>query len=213
MSNRTAKFVSAIFASFLAGAPLTTISHSATRATDDCLSGPKGQTPEAATGTTASITPPNGIAGISQRSATSLRKPPCRIRLHRRIRIHRQKQRRNVRSRTRAPNSPRRPVSTSRSAAMRLLRRCQRMQRSGKIARLRGRRPPRYSDRSSLRAGPIRRVQTPRPIRCRLRAIRSQARVHPREPSRRPPLLPANSRRQTCHRERQPIPCKCSWRR
>jgi hypothetical protein len=46
MSNRTAKFVSAIFASFLAGAPLTTISHSATRATDDCLSGPKGQTPE-----------------------------------------------------------------------------------------------------------------------------------------------------------------------
>ena len=45
MPNRTAKFVSAIFASILAGAPLTTISHSATVAADDCLSGPKGQTP------------------------------------------------------------------------------------------------------------------------------------------------------------------------
>jgi hypothetical protein len=42
MSNRTAKFVSAIFASLLAGAPLTTISHSAAQAADDCLSGPKG---------------------------------------------------------------------------------------------------------------------------------------------------------------------------
>jgi hypothetical protein len=46
MSNRTAKFVSAIFAGFLAGAPLTTISHSAARAADDCLSGPKDQTPQ-----------------------------------------------------------------------------------------------------------------------------------------------------------------------
>lgn len=45
MPNRTAKFASAIFASILAGAPLTTISHSATVAADDCLSGPKGQTP------------------------------------------------------------------------------------------------------------------------------------------------------------------------
>lgn len=45
MPNRTAKFVSAIFASILAGTPLTTISHSATVAADDCLSGPKGLTP------------------------------------------------------------------------------------------------------------------------------------------------------------------------
>ncbi len=45
MPNRTAKFASAVFASILAGAPLTTISHSATVAADDCLSGPKGQTP------------------------------------------------------------------------------------------------------------------------------------------------------------------------
>lgn len=43
MSNRTAKFVSAIFASLLAGAPFTTISHSAAA---ECLSGPKDQTPE-----------------------------------------------------------------------------------------------------------------------------------------------------------------------
>ncbi|HEY2210536.1 MAG TPA: hypothetical protein VGH62_02765 [Bradyrhizobium sp.] len=45
MSNRTAKFVSAIFVSVLAGALLTTVSHGAVPADDDCLSGPKGQTP------------------------------------------------------------------------------------------------------------------------------------------------------------------------
>jgi hypothetical protein len=45
MPNRTAKFASAIFASMLAGTALTTISHGATVAADDCLSGPKGQTP------------------------------------------------------------------------------------------------------------------------------------------------------------------------
>jgi len=45
MSNRTAKFVSAIFVSLLAGAPLTTVSQGAVPADDDCLSGPKGQTP------------------------------------------------------------------------------------------------------------------------------------------------------------------------
>jgi hypothetical protein len=46
MQNRTAKFVSAIFASLLMGTPLTTVSHSAVPAADDCLSGPKGQAPE-----------------------------------------------------------------------------------------------------------------------------------------------------------------------
>jgi hypothetical protein len=46
MPNRTAKFVSALFASFLAGAPLATTSHSAASAADDCLSGPKAQTPQ-----------------------------------------------------------------------------------------------------------------------------------------------------------------------
>ncbi len=46
MHNRTAKFVSAIFASLLAGTPLTTVSHSAVPAADDCLSRPKGQAPE-----------------------------------------------------------------------------------------------------------------------------------------------------------------------
>ncbi len=46
MQNRTAKFVSAIFASLLAGTPLTTVSHSAVPAADDCLSKPKGQAPE-----------------------------------------------------------------------------------------------------------------------------------------------------------------------
>jgi hypothetical protein len=43
MSNRAAKFVTAIFASLLAGAPLTTVSYGAA---DDCLSGPKDETPE-----------------------------------------------------------------------------------------------------------------------------------------------------------------------
>jgi hypothetical protein len=42
MSNRTAKFVSAIFASFLVGTPLATVLHSAAQAAGDCLSGPKG---------------------------------------------------------------------------------------------------------------------------------------------------------------------------
>jgi hypothetical protein len=46
MSNRTAKFVSAIFASFLAGAPLSTVSHGATPAAEDCLAGPKDQAPQ-----------------------------------------------------------------------------------------------------------------------------------------------------------------------
>ena len=46
MPNRAAKFVSAGFAGILAGASLTTVSHSQTVAADDCLSAPKGQTPE-----------------------------------------------------------------------------------------------------------------------------------------------------------------------
>ena len=46
MQNRTAKFVSAIFASLLAGTALTTVSHGAEPAADECLSGPKGQTPQ-----------------------------------------------------------------------------------------------------------------------------------------------------------------------
>ena len=45
MSNRTAKFVSAIFASLIAGAALTTVSHGAVPAADDCLAAPKGETP------------------------------------------------------------------------------------------------------------------------------------------------------------------------
>jgi hypothetical protein len=43
MPNRTAKFVSAIFASLLAGTPLATISYGAAA---DCLSGPKDDAPE-----------------------------------------------------------------------------------------------------------------------------------------------------------------------
>src|SRR5467141_4969119 len=46
MPNRTAKFASAIFASLLAGVPITTISHSAAGADDECLSSPKDQTPQ-----------------------------------------------------------------------------------------------------------------------------------------------------------------------
>src|SRR5271156_2021604 len=48
MPNRTAKFVSALFASLLAGAPLTTVTHGATTVADDCLSGPKGHAPQGA---------------------------------------------------------------------------------------------------------------------------------------------------------------------
>jgi hypothetical protein len=46
MPNRTAKFVSAIFASVLAGIALSTTSYGATPAADDCLSGPKDQAPQ-----------------------------------------------------------------------------------------------------------------------------------------------------------------------
>lgn len=43
MPSSAAKFVSAVFAGVLAGIPIASTSHSATAATDDCLSGPKDQ--------------------------------------------------------------------------------------------------------------------------------------------------------------------------
>jgi hypothetical protein len=46
MSYRAAKFASAILASFLANAPLTTLSYSTASAADDCLTEPKGETPQ-----------------------------------------------------------------------------------------------------------------------------------------------------------------------
>jgi hypothetical protein len=45
MSQRTAKFVSAIFAGLLLGAPLVTASHGAPAEAEECLSGPKGAAP------------------------------------------------------------------------------------------------------------------------------------------------------------------------
>jgi hypothetical protein len=42
MSNRTAKFVAAIFASILAGANFAAVAENATKPADSCLSGPKG---------------------------------------------------------------------------------------------------------------------------------------------------------------------------
>jgi hypothetical protein len=46
MSKRAAKFVSAIFASLLAGTPFATISHGAPEVADSCLAGPKGAPPQ-----------------------------------------------------------------------------------------------------------------------------------------------------------------------
>jgi hypothetical protein len=46
MPHRAAKFASAVIASLLASIPLATISHGETPAAGDCLSGPKGQTPQ-----------------------------------------------------------------------------------------------------------------------------------------------------------------------
>jgi hypothetical protein len=46
MSNRTAKFISAIFASCLAGILLATMPHSAAREAEQCLSGPKQEAPQ-----------------------------------------------------------------------------------------------------------------------------------------------------------------------
>src|SRR6266404_4452130 len=45
MSNRTAKFVSAIFASVLAGANFAAVAENAAKPADSCLSGPKGAMP------------------------------------------------------------------------------------------------------------------------------------------------------------------------
>jgi hypothetical protein len=45
MPSRSARFVSAVFASILAGAPLATTSHGETVAADNCLAGPTDQTP------------------------------------------------------------------------------------------------------------------------------------------------------------------------
>lgn len=46
MSNRTAKFLSALFASVLAGAPLGTMPQGAANAAEECLAAPKGASPE-----------------------------------------------------------------------------------------------------------------------------------------------------------------------
>ncbi len=46
MSNRTAKFASALFASLVAGAPLATTSQGATSAADACLAGPNDVAPQ-----------------------------------------------------------------------------------------------------------------------------------------------------------------------
>jgi hypothetical protein len=48
MSNRTAKFVSAIFASILAGANFSAVAENAAKTADSCLSGPKGARPAGA---------------------------------------------------------------------------------------------------------------------------------------------------------------------
>jgi hypothetical protein len=48
MSNRTAKFVAAMFASILAGANLTAVAENAVKTADSCLSGPKGAPPAGA---------------------------------------------------------------------------------------------------------------------------------------------------------------------
>ena len=45
MPNRPAKFAAAIFVSLLTGTSLATLSSSAARAADDCLTAPKGETP------------------------------------------------------------------------------------------------------------------------------------------------------------------------
>ncbi len=46
MPDRPAKFVLAIFASVVAGTSLASLPHNAARAADDCLTAPKGETPE-----------------------------------------------------------------------------------------------------------------------------------------------------------------------
>ena len=46
MPSRTAKFVSALFASLIAGAPLSTALHSAPAEAEKCLAGPKGTAPQ-----------------------------------------------------------------------------------------------------------------------------------------------------------------------
>ena len=88
MSNRTAKFASAIFASLLAGAPLATVSHSAPAARRLPVRTEGRRRPRAATGTIASSMPPNATAGISRAEGESRRprspdSPPSANRLRR----------------------------------------------------------------------------------------------------------------------------------
>ncbi len=121
MANRTAKFVSAIFASVLAGAPLATLSHNAARAADDCLAAPKDETPE------------GGhwyyrIDHASKRQCWYLREEGEKLSARRRAEFLALREAnpaessepdRSVRSPTLTPNCPRRPISNSRGAMMR----------------------------------------------------------------------------------------------
>ena len=130
MPNRTAKFVSAIFASILAGTPLATISHGETVAADDCLSAPKGQTPA---GGHWYYRIEHGTKRhcwyLARGSATSFRKLRPRTPRHRQIRFRRKQTRQcNSRWPTPAPSCPRRPTATRCRTPL-----CPRMQRDRTI--------------------------------------------------------------------------------
>ena len=116
MPDRAAKFVSAIFASVLAGASLAAISLNAARAADDCLAAPNAETPAGQSlvlphrsrHQTPLLVSPDGRRNASANRRAEFRAAP------RQSRLRRKPQRRcSARSRTRMPNCLRRRHRTA----------------------------------------------------------------------------------------------------
>ena len=184
MPNRTAKFVSAVFASVLAGIPLATASHSATPAADDCLSGPRTRRRKAAIGTIGSNAAPNAIAGISARKAKRSRRARRRVQRRPPSRSRRKPIRRSgVRSRMPAPNCLSRQRPMRRRAA----------------------RPPRRSRRHPPRMRSPRRPAGPRCTGCQHTA--TDGRLALARPVKRDPVSQSGTGRSRCGRCRRATHC------
>ena len=170
MPNRTAKFVVSNLRQLFSRAPLSQPYRTARRARRT-IAFPHRRTKHlrAAIGTTASIAPPNAIAGISARKAQRSRRPPRRIRRHPQSRLHRKpKHRRSARSRTLTPNCLRRRASNSRTAALRRLPAVPADAAGQAKTSGRAHRDANARDRSSPRAGPTRPAQARRSIHRRM---------------------------------------------
>ena len=159
MSRRTAKFVSAVFASLLVGIPLTTVSHGAATTAETCLSGPKGA-------------PPKGghwyyrIDRATKRMLVRRRGKGKASRGSRR-KIRPQSQRTSSdRSQTPAPNCRRRR-RVAQEATVATVQRRRRMRRASTMISEPTPRMRTRNDRSWRRAGPHRRASTHQQVQRR----------------------------------------------